>query len=535
MTLLKQYIMLTMILLLVIFIPFNISKTYSQVLQEWSVRSSMGLSKSIDIDSFGNVYVGGNKGDETGIDFCLIKYSSSGNLQWTSYYDGPVNGLDFGHAIKLDILGNIIITGTSDGSGTRVDCATIKYSSSGKCLWVARYNGVENHDDVSYAVSIDKKCDIYITGSSRNNSGGRECLTIKYDSSGNQKWVAKYSRAINSFNEGYSITHDDSGNVYVTGISNGDFLTIKYNSIGIQQWVTFYNSPMNDNDGAESIGVDKFGNVYVSGSSAGSMFYYDYAVVKYNSKGSEQWVRRYDGSSHYMDQLRSMVVDSIGNIFITGNSTESGHGYDFTTIKYNSDGDTIWKASYHNGPNDIAFDISRDNSGNLYVTGESDGNGSAEDYATVKYDSSGNQIWVKRYDYSGQFGDYPYAIDIDDYGNVFVTGESNRDILTIKYSQLTGVNPILFENRLGFKLDQNYPNPFNPETVINYHLQISSEVKLKIYNILGNEIETLVDEKQNSGSYSVTFDGSSYPSGVYLYRLVINENVIDTKRMLLLK
>lgn len=58
---------------------------------------------------------------------------------------------------------------------------------------------------------------------------------------------------------------------------------------------------------------------------------------------------------------------------------------------------------------------------------------------------------------------------------------------------------------------------------------------MKIYDVLGNEIETLVDDKQNLGRYSVAFDGSDYPSGVYFYRLEINENVIDTKRMILLK
>lgn len=86
-----------------------------------------------------------------------------------------------------------------------------------------------------------------------------------------------------------------------------------------------------------------------------------------------------------------------------------------------------------------------------------------------------------------------------------------------------------------FSIYQNYPNPFNPNTIINYELPFSSEVKIKIYNVLGNEIETLVNEKQNSGSYSVTFDGSDYPGGVYLYKLEIDGNVIDAKRMVLLK
>ena len=517
------------------FMLLCVCNIYSQVLQEWNVRKSNGFSKSMEIDSFGNIYVGGNQGNETVIDFCLIKYSPSGNLQWATYYNGSANGYDFGNTIKLDNDGNIIITGSSEGVGTLVDCATIKYSSSGEQIWVARYNSVENQNDVSYALTVDKKCNIYITGSSQNTFGGRECITIKYDSTGIQNWISKYNRGTKSFNEGASITLDDSENVYVTGISNGDFITIKYNDIGTQQWVVFYNSLMNDNDGAESVRVDKIGNVYVSGSSVGAMFYYDYATVKYNSEGEEQWVRRYEGSSHYMDQLRSMEIDSSGNVFVTGNSTESGHGYDFTTIKYNTNGDTLWKTSYNNGLNDIAFAIALDNFGNVYVTGESDGNGTNEDYATVKYNSSGVLQWVKRYDYSGQFGDIPNAIAVDNSGNIFVTGSSNRDILTIKYSQPTGVNPFSFENPSVFKLEQNYPNPFNPITNINFSLPNNKFVILKIYDILGSEVNRIINERKNAGTYSVQFNGNDLPSGIYFYSLLLDGKVADTKRMVLLK
>lgn len=138
------------------FMLLCVCNIYSQVLQEWNVRKSNGFSKSMEIDSFGNIYVGGNQGNETVIDFCLIKYSPSGNLQWATYYNGSANGYDFGNTIKLDNDGNIIITGSSEGVGTLVDCATIKYSSSGEQIWVARYNSVENQNDVSYALTVDK-------------------------------------------------------------------------------------------------------------------------------------------------------------------------------------------------------------------------------------------------------------------------------------------------------------------------------------------------------------------------------------------
>jgi len=85
-----------------------------------------------------------------------------------------------------------------------------------------------------------------------------------------------------------------------------------------------------------------------------------------------------------------------------------------------------------------------------------------------------------------------------------------------------------------YKLNQNYPNPFNPSTVISWQLPISSHVLLKVYDILGNEVATLVNENKEVGYYETNFDGSELASGMYIYRLVA-ENYISTKKMLLIK
>ena len=86
-----------------------------------------------------------------------------------------------------------------------------------------------------------------------------------------------------------------------------------------------------------------------------------------------------------------------------------------------------------------------------------------------------------------------------------------------------------------FRLFQNYPNPFNPVTVIQYSIPSGgNDVKLVVYNNLGKEILTLVNEKQNAGSYAVNFNGESFPSGVYFYKLDAGE-FVESKRMILLK
>ncbi|MDY0081113.1 MAG: T9SS type A sorting domain-containing protein, partial [Ignavibacteriaceae bacterium] len=85
-----------------------------------------------------------------------------------------------------------------------------------------------------------------------------------------------------------------------------------------------------------------------------------------------------------------------------------------------------------------------------------------------------------------------------------------------------------------YNLFQNYPNPFNPETVISYQLVAGGQVSLKVYDILGNEIVTLVDKEQESGRYQVTFDASKLSSGVYICRIVTGD-FVKTIKMSLVK
>ncbi|AFH50031.1 5'-Nucleotidase domain protein [Ignavibacterium album JCM 16511] len=84
-----------------------------------------------------------------------------------------------------------------------------------------------------------------------------------------------------------------------------------------------------------------------------------------------------------------------------------------------------------------------------------------------------------------------------------------------------------------YRLKQNYPNPFNPVTTINYQIKEQGLVQLKVYNLLGQEIITLVNEEQPSGMYETLFDASNLPSGVYIYSLKVNDFVQNNKMTLL--
>ncbi len=85
-----------------------------------------------------------------------------------------------------------------------------------------------------------------------------------------------------------------------------------------------------------------------------------------------------------------------------------------------------------------------------------------------------------------------------------------------------------------YKLEQNFPNPFNPETSIRYNISKTSLVTLKVYDILGRQVQTLVNGMQTPGQYTVNFNAKKFASGVYLYRLQAG-NFIETKKLMLLK
>ena len=526
-------------------------ESFAQVTQEWVARYNSSGNRSdivtaMVIDASENVYVTGYScsgpyiGDH---DFVTIKYNSSGVQQWVQTYNGPGDSTDIAVGIAVDGSGNVYVTGKSFESGVHptYDYATIKYNSSGVQQWVHRYSGPSDGTDIPYAITVDASGYIYVTGGSYDYPGTPKYTTLKYDSGGNVLWTARYT-------EGGSwasaIKVDETGNVYVTGWCwnwpNGDdYVTVKYNSSGIQQWAAIYDGPNNSQDFAHSIDVDNLGNVYVTGDSEGDGTGEDYATVKYNSSGVQQWVARYNGPNNSWDFAYIVKADGSGNVYITGRSSGSGTGYDFATIKYNSSGVQQWAARYNGQGNsdDEAFSLALDQSGNIYVTGST--YYSIQDFATVKYNSSGVQKWMQRYNGPGNSLDIASIVKVSSSGKVYVSGTSvgsgtMRDFATIEYSQQIGIQNISSEVPSAFSLSQNYPNPFNPTTNIRFDLPKSGSVKLVVFDELGREVATLVNEKLQPGTYEVDWNGSSYASGVYFYRIQTDE-FSETKKMLLIK
>ncbi|MBM3157078.1 MAG: hypothetical protein FJ004_07305 [Chloroflexi bacterium] len=419
--------------------------------QTWTARYDGGIADddgawAMAVDSSENVYITGYSwGKGTSSDFATVKYGSDGKQLWLDRYDGPASQEDWPWDIALDASGNAFVTGWSTGVDTKSDFTTIKYDNKGKRIREARYNGPANGYDHAYALGLDSSGNVYVTGWCQGVATNEDYATIKYDNNLNQLWVARYSGPASGQDRASAIAVDGGGYVYVTGWSTNsgsglDFTTVKYDSNGNQLWVARYDGLAGGEDKASAIALDSSGYIYVTGSSTGNGTGLDYATVKYDSKGVQIWATRYNGTANDADEAVALALDSDGSVYVTGSSMGIDTYQDYATVKYDGSGNQLWVARY-NGPEsseDTPSKIAVNGSGNIYVTGWSTGNNQRYDYATIKYDSSGNEIWLVRFDGPAGGHDKAYDMVLGSLGGIYVTGRSSGkgtyyDFTTIKY------------------------------------------------------------------------------------------------------
>jgi uncharacterized delta-60 repeat protein len=465
-------------------------------IQQW-VRTYDGPSHEDDngarivLDGAGGIFVAGSSKGANGSDMVTIKYSTAGDSQWVARFDGAAHGEDIPSAIAVDGKLNIVVAGVSTGAGLNGDFAAVRYSPEGTQQWVAGTDFREGSDDYANSMALDSLGGIHLGGGTGGPGINRDLVVVAYDTTGEDVWTALFdgpgtssdapvalcmdgsgniaatgtsvdSADVYSFltvrydpsgavswadrfagGDAVDVAADAAGNIYMTGTawdstSSSDFLTVKYDSSGGRRWVARYNRLGSSLEHVKGLAVDSSGCVYVTGVSYSTSTGNDMYTVKYDSTGTQQWVTSYTGFGNRSDIPRAIVVDAQGNAYVTGTTwtdTPVSHS-NYVTLKYSPAGQILW-ASLYNGPGnglDSPWDVVVDRNGYVYVTGESYGSQANYDYATVKYNPWGDEVWVARYSHTGSSVDLSRAIVVGEGGESYVTGFSAGAFATVKYN-----------------------------------------------------------------------------------------------------
>tara|TARA_B100000508_G_scaffold140609_1_gene142336 strand:- start:22866 stop:25367 length:2502 start_codon:yes stop_codon:yes gene_type:complete len=438
-------------LLSTIFLLVISATSISQVNILWESRfdnnGNDDYSEDIVIDASGNSYVVGTSFNGTQFNVITIKYDVDGNELWNVTHDGPASGLDEAIGLVLDSNGDVIIAGHHQVSGADFDVFLKKLNgANGSTVWTYSHPGTANFDQCA-DVTIDANDNVIAVGGVDFGAGDIDYLAISVNSAGALNWSDQYF-AGSARDFANAVTVDASNNVYVTGESNAganglDYYTLKYNSTGGILW-NYRHDGNGQDDSPKDIIVAPDGNTYVVGESyRGLIDDDDILLLKISTGGTFVWEQIYGGTDGGEDKPRSLTVDPLNNIYVTGSIKNTGNGEDYYVSRFRPDGTQHWDYVYQSSSNgfDEARGLRINSNYELYVSGYSNLSGSSDDYFTVRLDTVGTEIWTKRFDGPASNSDQMTAFEIDDFGNIFVTGSSSgsgtlRDYSTIKYCQL---------------------------------------------------------------------------------------------------
>jgi hypothetical protein len=249
--------------------------------------------------------------------------------------------------MAIGAAGTVVVTGTSRGSNTWNDWATIAYSQEGVPLWTNRYDGPGNDSlgdigDQPTAVAVGTDGSVFVTGFAAffNNDYNPDYATIAYSQDGVPLWTNHYNGPLNNGDDrATAVAAGTDGTVFVTGFSGAsggpDYATIAYSHEGLPLWTNRYNGPANNYDGATAVAVDANGTVFVTGNSYRSGSSGDFATIAYSHEGMPLSTNRYNSPANYFDGPSSLAIVPDG-VVVAGYSVVSRFGRDFAIVKYST-------------------------------------------------------------------------------------------------------------------------------------------------------------------------------------------------------
>jgi len=536
--------------LFILLLSIPITETFSQV-PHWSWAKSVegndfDYCYSVATDANGNIYITGEFANSTitfgdsvftsigsSSDLFIAKYDSSGDVLWARKVGGLGN--EAGRSIIVDVNSNLFLTGyfysptltfgnttlINNGGAGICDVFVAKYDSEGNVLWAKSGDG--NTSDWSYGATTDQFGNVCITGEFHSpsitfgnitltNAGNGNIFVVKYDSLGILQWAK--SAGGSYYDQGFAITSDEVGNVYVTGEFSSDSLLF---------------------------GSDTLFNAGLA----------DIFIAKYDQAGNILWVK--SASGKFSDFAYGITYDS-GNLFLTGFFDSPSLPFDTITltnagirdvfvVKYDTSGNVIWAKSSGGNAEDWGYSISTDENSNVWVTGyfksnmmtfdsnNTLANSGGKDVFISKYDSDGNIIWVNAV--GSNDDDEGLAIASNKNGSIYVAGNFKSSTISFGTTTLTnnGSNDI-FIGKLGnstntsineFRINNSvtiFPNPANKTFTISTPRDAR---QVQIFNLNGQLLKSISIQAESTQEFSLTNDG------IYLIRVIFDGYSVSKK------
>ncbi len=442
----------------------------------------------------------------------LITFSSGQSVLWERSYDAGGTG-DIACGVAVDYEQNVIVTGYK-GSGTGNDSIiTLKYNSRGDLIWARRFGAAKLTHGM--AVAVDRKNDVVVAGYRQN--GNSAFLIVKYDKNGVFKWSREYLHG--TWDGACGVAIDNNYNIITTGwYYINDYwepLTVKFDSSGNLIWAKTF--PTGYASYTLRAKTDAFNNIYVAG------FFYPirppgncgFLTIKYDQNGNYRWDRTYtrlfQGGPEPFDGAYGLAVDKSNNPIVTGTLVFTN--YDCVTIKYDSSGNRIWVRTYDSGDNNGGGGVTTDQFNNVIVVAAN----SATD--VFKYNSGGTLLW--------QTSHTCYiSMDVasDTLNDFYAVGDNGRDMYIVKFRGTgTGVgneiNSLLRHHNFSVS-----PNPSRGPISISFMLDQALLVNLRVHDGAGRVVAVIKEGPLNKGNWKFFWDGKDnqgrvLPSGVYYVTL----------------
>jgi hypothetical protein len=488
--------------------------------------------------------------------FNYIAYSQNPDTIWTKIHSiSPEGDIDEGNCVRQTADGGFIITGSCvpNGLESHIDLLLLKTDPSGNIVWTKSYG----KDFIESAFSVEQTSDGgYIIGG-RSVTGSYPLIEppisdvwiLKTDVNGDTLWTKTYGGEGNEYCTSIQQT-SDLGYI-LTGTMNSEYcyphyeVNEDYQSDSSRAWLIKIDAN-GDTLWTKTYFTKSHGNSVIPTSDDGYLIcgwifpdeqnnQSDILLIKINSFGDTLWTRII-GEDDY--DIGLCVRETSDGYIISGQTKPVGQHYDALLIKTDLSGNVVWNKKYGGELSDVGFTVEVTDGG-FFVTGVSNGTWwitAISDMWAFKTDWNGKIIWERIYDI--RFTDIAFCgIQSADSGYV-LTGMTSHGFggdlwLTKINNEPTGIKDSK-SSVYDYTLFQNYPNPFNPVTIIKYSLPVKSKVKLIIYNSLGEKVKQLVNEEKPIGTYTIEFDASNLPSGIYFYKLQ-TQNFTQTKKMILLR